>query len=110
MQQCVSKWTGPKIKTPKRYRGEGGANSALHGCSSNNNNMQTNAHRVLCMASTVSMSKASYEQFTCQRLHSVFHFFCPLYKCGKRMNVGLNGDLLVETVGFAGVKIGVDLF
>lgn len=26
------------------------------------------------------------------------------------MNVGLNGDLLVETVGFVGVKIGVDLF
>ena len=36
--------------------------------------------------------------------------FLPLYKCGKRMNVGLNGDLLVETVGFVGVKIGFDLF
>ena len=26
------------------------------------------------------------------------------------MNVGLNGDLLVETVGFVGVNTGFDLF
>ena len=26
------------------------------------------------------------------------------------MNVGLNGDMLVETIGFVGVKIGFDLF
>jgi hypothetical protein len=36
--------------------------------------------------------------------------FLSLYKCGKLMNVGLNGDLLVETVVFVGVKIGFDLF
>jgi len=59
------------------------------------------------------------QQFPCQKLRMsnlrVKGFipcftFLPLYKCGKRMNVGLNGDLLVETVGFVGVKIGFDLF